>query len=83
MELAGETVWVPLRFTSPMPSMVTAVAFWLRQLRMTDWPRSIARGSAVMLAGGAGGAGPGAQVLGGTAGLFLVAAGNGDRGSQG
>ena len=53
VELEGETVWVPLRLTSPMPSMVTAVAFWLRQLRTTDWPRSIASGSAVMVAVGA------------------------------
>jgi hypothetical protein len=27
VELEGETVWVPLRFTSPMPSMLTEVAF--------------------------------------------------------
>src|ERR1700747_3017773 len=43
-----------------MPSMVTAVAFWLRQLSTTDWPRSIASGSAVMVAVGAGAAAAGA-----------------------
>src|ERR1700744_6139184 len=58
VEVAGETVWVPLTGTSPMPSMVTEEAFWVRQLRTTDWPTSMAEGSAVRLAGGAaGGAG--------------------------
>src|SRR5258708_11009518 len=56
VELEGDTVWVPLRLTSPMPSMVTALAFWLRQLSTTDWPRSIAAGSA---GGGGGGGGRG------------------------
>src|ERR1700684_3488218 len=67
VELEGETVWVPLATTSPRPSMVMTVAFWVRQLRTTDWPRSMARGSAVMLAVGAEGVGAGPRVLGGTA----------------
>src|ERR1700722_5135934 len=71
VELEGETVWVPFVATSPMPSMVTTVAFWVRQLRTTDWPRSMARGSAVMLAVGAGvGAGVGGGA-GATAGGFF------------
>ena len=53
VEVAGETVWVPLAETVPMPSMVTEVALVVRQLRTTDWPRSMARGSAVRLAVGA------------------------------
>jgi hypothetical protein len=38
----------------PMPSMATDVALVVRQLRTTDWPRSMASGSAVRLAVGAG-----------------------------
>ena len=37
-----------------MPSIDTDVALVVRQLRTTDWPRSIASGSAVRLAVGAG-----------------------------
>ncbi len=54
MELDGETVWVPLGVTGPMPSMVTEVALVVRQLSTTDWPRSMASGSAVRVAVGAG-----------------------------
>ena len=54
VEVDGETVWVPLTLTGPMPSMDTDVALVVRQLRTTDWPRSIASGSAVRLAVGAG-----------------------------
>ncbi len=53
VELDGETVWVPLTLTWPMPSMVTMVALVVRQFRTTDWPRSMAAGSAVMVAVGA------------------------------
>src|SRR5215469_13510479 len=62
VELAGETVCVPLTATSPMPSMETEVALVVRQLRTTDWPWSMAWGSAVILAVGAG-----AEVDGGSA----------------
>src|SRR5271168_2885523 len=72
VELDGDTVWVPLRLTSPMPSMVTAVAFWLRQLRTTDWPRSMASGSAVIVAvGAAGGVAAGPREAGFTPLAFL------------
>ena len=54
VEVDGETVWVPLTLTGPMPSMVTDVALVVRQLRTTDWPRSMASGSAVRVAVGAG-----------------------------
>jgi hypothetical protein len=37
-----------------MPSIVTDVASVVRQFRTTDWPRSIASGSAVRFAVGAG-----------------------------
>src|ERR1700722_1874238 len=60
VEVDGATVWVPLAVTSPMPSMVAEVAFCVRQLRTTDWPRSMASGSAVIVAVGAGGGGVGA-----------------------
>src|SRR6266702_5255003 len=73
VELEGATVWVPLGVTSPIPSMVTAVAFWVRQLRTTDWPRSMARGSAEIVAVGAaaGAAGAGPRALGSMPLLFL------------
>src|ERR1700722_16482472 len=73
VEVDGATVWVPLVLTSPMPSMVTEAAFWVRQLRMTDWPRSMERGSAVMVAVGAaaGGAGAGPSALGAVPLAFL------------
>ena len=73
VEFEGDTVWVPFRLTGPMPSMVTEVAFWLRQLSTTDWPKSMARGSAVMVAVGAGAAsaGAGPRVLGFTPLAFL------------
>src|ERR1700729_565378 len=50
-----------------MPSMVTTFAFWVRQLRTTYWPRSMAIGSAVIEAvGGATvGAVSGPTLLGG------------------
>src|SRR6266702_347030 len=54
VELDGETVCVPLMATVPMPSIVTEVASVVRQLSTTDWPRSMASGSAVRLAVGAG-----------------------------
>src|ERR1017187_6681784 len=54
VELDGETVWVPLTLTGPMPSIDTDAALVVRQLRTTDWPRSTASGSAVRLAVGAG-----------------------------
>jgi len=55
-----------------MPSMLTALAFWLRQLSTTDWPRSIAPGSAVMVAvGAAAAAGAGPRALGLTPPAFL------------
>src|SRR5665213_4120624 len=54
VEVEGETVCVPLTGTWPMPSMVTVVASVVRQLRTTDWPRSMANGSAVRFAVGAG-----------------------------
>src|ERR1039457_6608726 len=54
VEVDGETVWVPLMLTGPMPSMDTEVALVVRQLRTTDWPRSMASGSAVRTAVGAG-----------------------------
>src|SRR6185437_7290286 len=53
VEVEGETVCVPLTATGPMPSMVTLVASVVRQLRTTDWPRSMASGSAVRFAVGA------------------------------
>src|SRR5258707_492580 len=61
------------RLYSPMPSMETALAFWLRQLSTTDWPRSIAPGSAVMVAVGAAAAaaGVGPRALGSTPLAFL------------
>src|SRR5207245_988682 len=73
VELEGEAVCVPLAGTSPTPSMVTTVAPVVRQLRTTDWPRSIATGSAVRVAVGAaaGVAGMGPRVLGFTALSFL------------
>src|ERR1700742_3055365 len=52
VEVEGETVWVPLALTGPMPSMETEVASVVRQLSTTDWPRSMARGSAVRFAVG-------------------------------
>src|SRR5437899_5908699 len=60
VEFEGETVCVPFRLTSPILSMEKLLAFWLRQLRTTDWPRSMATGSAVMVAVGVGAAGVGA-----------------------
>src|SRR5271156_7241818 len=66
VEVAGETVWVPLALTWPMPSMVTTLALVVRQLRTTDWPRSMAVGSAVMEA--VGGATGGAVAAGGGGG---------------
>ena len=54
VEVDGETVWVPLTLTGPMPSMETEVASVVRQLSTTDWPRSMASGSAVRVAVGAG-----------------------------
>src|SRR5665213_1897479 len=54
VELEGETVCVPLTGTGPMPSMTTLVALVVRQLRTRDWPISMARGSAVRVAVGAG-----------------------------
>src|SRR5215469_10877986 len=73
VELEGVTVWVPLAGTSPMPSMVTVEALAVRQLRTTDWPRSIARGSADIVAVGAdpGAAGAGPREAGLTPLLFL------------
>src|SRR5215472_10611030 len=65
VELAGETVCVPLTATSPMPSMETEVALVVRQLRTTDWPWSMAWGSAVMLAVGAGAEADGGRAAGG------------------
>src|ERR1700679_426596 len=55
-EGGGETGGVPLGLTLPMPSMETALASVVRQLRTTDWPRSMASGSAVSVAVGAGAA---------------------------
>ena len=56
-----------------MPSMVTVVALVVRQLRTTVWPSSMASGSAVMEAvgagAGAGGAGP--RALGSMPLVFL------------
>jgi hypothetical protein len=52
VELAGETVCVPLTGTSPMPSMLALVAPLVRQFRTTDWPWSMESGSAVMVAVG-------------------------------
>ena len=54
VEVEGETVCVPLTLTVPMPSIDTAVASVVRQFSTTDWPRSIASGSAVSVAVGAG-----------------------------
>src|SRR6202789_3311915 len=71
VELDGETVCVPLTGTSPMPSMLTLVALDERQLRTTDWPRSMAMGSAVMEAVGAGTDDSGAIAAGGGAACFL------------
>src|SRR5271168_685565 len=73
VEFEGDTVWVPLEFTVPIPSIVTTVASCVRQLRTTDWPRSMARGSAVIVAvgAGAGGAGAGPRALGLTPLAFL------------
>ena len=72
VEAVGETVWVPLGLTGPRPSMLTLVASVVRQLRTTDWPRSMASGSAVSEAVGTGGsgAGVGAKLSG-----FALAAG--------
>ncbi len=53
VEVEGETVWVPFELTLPMPSMETSVASVVRQFSTTDWPRSMASGSAVRLAVGA------------------------------
>ena len=54
-----------------MPSMLTLVAFAVRQLRTTDWPRSMAGGSAVIDAVGAGVLFSGAMAEGGGAACFL------------
>ena len=51
--------------------MLTAVALVVRQFRTTDWPRSIAEGSAVMLAVGVGPADAGGRALVGTGAVFL------------
>src|ERR1700677_3851495 len=52
--------------------MVTEVAFCARQLRTTDWPRSMAKGSAVRVAVGASAAaGAGPRELGSTPLAFL------------
>src|SRR5208283_1168552 len=72
VEAEGETVWVPLGLTGPMPSMVTLVASVVRQLRTTDWPRSMASGSAVSVAVGMGGSGVGVGAV--LSGFTLVAA---------
>src|SRR6185312_16410052 len=54
VELEGDTVCVPLTGTGPMPSITTLVALVVRQLRTSDWPISMASGSAVRVAVGAG-----------------------------
>ena len=73
VEVDGETVWVPLTLTGPMPSMETEVALVVRQLRTTDWPRSMASGSAVRLAVGAavGASAVGPRLAGFTGLVFL------------
>ena len=71
VEFAGETVCVPFTGTSPMPSIVTTVAFEVRQFRTSDWPRSIANGSALRLAVGAAAAVAGGSAFAGTAAGFL------------
>ena len=85
VEFEGETVWVPLTLTWPMPSMVTVVALVVRQLRTTDWPRSMASGSAVRVAVGAGSvvaAAAGPSAGGVDAAGLLVAAGDDDERSE-
>src|ERR1039458_396936 len=74
VEVVGETVWVPLGLTVPMPSMVMAVASVVRQLRTTDWPRSMASGSALRDAVGAGvgAVSVGAVLAGFTGAVFLL-----------
>src|SRR5579875_2303531 len=64
VEFAGETVCVPLTATSPMPSIDTLVALVVRQFNTTDWPRSIASGSAVRVAVGAGPVAGGSALVG-------------------
>src|SRR5579875_1226562 len=71
VELAGETVCVPFTGTSPMPSIDTLVASFVRQFRTTDWPRSMASGSAVRVAVGAGPVAAGGKALVGTGAVFL------------
>ena len=58
--------------TRIMPSMLTLVASVVRQLRTTDWPRSMASGSAVSEAVGMGGSGAGVGAV--LSGFTLVAA---------
>src|SRR6202789_1355329 len=71
VELEGETVWVPLAGTSPMPSMLTLEALEVRQLRTTDWPRSMSAGPAGWEAVGGGVVFSGAIAVGGVAACFL------------
>src|SRR3984885_8228234 len=72
VELEGETVWVPLTGTSPIPSMLTLAALALRQLRTTDWPRSMESGSAVIDAvGGSMVGAEGAMAAGRGGGFFF------------
>jgi hypothetical protein len=48
VESCGETFWVPLEGTLPMPLMLAVVAPVVFQLRIVDWPRSITFGLAVI-----------------------------------
>src|SRR5882757_805051 len=71
VELVGATVCVPFVLTGPMPSIVTEVAFVVRQFRTTDWPASTEVGSALMVAVGAGIEAGGGGGGGGGGAVFL------------
>jgi hypothetical protein len=71
VESAGETDWLPLGCTLPMPSMLTSVAFCVSQVSVVDWPFCMVLGLAVNDAVGAAGGGGGGG--GGGATFFLQA----------
>jgi hypothetical protein len=66
VEASGETEREPSASTAPIPSMLICVALLVRQVRMVDWPFTMALGFAASEAVGAGGGGVAAGGGGGT-----------------